>query len=141
MQADLTRFFGIRSALVKKRLPVYKLIVRDKRRIALYKTKGGALVYEKIGSSDGFLCKNVPASYLFDYTNLRFLLGGKDNEKVRESPPVWDATNLGFNLDLKFTADLESLESVMRELRKIGLDITLAGEEVEIIEIEDAENN
>jgi thiol-disulfide isomerase/thioredoxin len=120
---DLERYFGFSSCIAMRKVPVYRLIVTDEKKVAKLKSKGGQPGYyynEK--SREGLHFKNMPIerlANLYDFHAALFM-------HVKDIPPkIIDGTGIHYNIDIELNDNIEDWATVLRLLRNNGLDLRL----------------
>jgi thiol-disulfide isomerase/thioredoxin len=139
---DLHKYFQLRSTLEKRKVLVYKLVVVDKRKALLLKSKGGNSTWQDwTPQGAGFVINNIPFSRLLKdgvfETALRykFMYGGR-----YYIPPIFDETGLNFNIDMKFVGDSNDYNETVAALRRHGVDLVEGEKEMECIVIKDVDD-
>jgi len=132
--ADIERFFHIKTRLGLSLVPVLELRVIDSVKVAALKTKGEKPLFERNSYGLGLICRNMSISQMiegniFSQTITRII-------KFNSSPPIYDLTNIGYNIDLKLNADPYDFAETNRALKTNGLELKLVDREMNCIIIE-----
>lgn len=135
LSLDLVKIWGIESKIEEKVVPVYQLVVSDEKKIRQYKSRTQIKKIVPINVSDGFLCTAISMKKFMIQCRLQDLL--HNSPPPLKSIPIIDKTNIDYDLDIKFVANLENYESVKEALNKIGLDIILTTQKMACITVED----
>ncbi|MCK7557719.1 hypothetical protein MKQ70_23010 [Chitinophaga sedimenti] len=128
----------IAVSLEQKKMPVYTITVIDEKLLLKHKSKKNDYTVKKIGISDGFKSHNISIEKLVAYSNLQNLI--RDNTIHSIQIPIVNDTEINYNLDIEFRADLEDYGSVKTMLKSIGLDISKSLKEMTCITVRDAED-
>ncbi|MEM6719590.1 MAG: redoxin domain-containing protein [Bacteroidota bacterium] len=117
----LEETFPLKTKLEKRTIPVYVLSVMDISKLKALKSKASERSLEYRGYE--FHAKKIPISDFAEYIE-------------NEAPvPVVDETNYAELLDIDFVFDPQQKGSFKKELASIGLQLTKAAREVELLVI------
>lgn len=113
MRSDLHTYFGYEAGIVDSTMPCYKIVVTNKRKLARLRSKGGAALAE-VGNG-GLTLINIPWQRCLE--QIRYY------GNTPEEPTYIDETGIGYNVDLRIEAAMQSVDDVSRALNKYGLGI------------------
>jgi len=137
---DLERTFNLSSKIERRELDVFQLIVVDQSKVDQLKTKGRQVLshIDKNGIDRNYqnmsiheIIRIAPITHGL-YDTYRFSRTGKEG-----LPVVVDKTNLKFNLDLDFKADISDWKATIKFLQSKGFDIVKGKKMMECIVIYD----
>lgn len=129
---DLDRFLGLKSSIQVRKVPIYKLVVIDQKKVLKLKAKGGSINYKPLNYAfKGFEAKNIPLA--------RFAASLEDAVRDNNKPGyVLDGTGLNFPIDIKFDVNRYDWFETINFLNKMGFGIIADEKEMPCIVIQDA---
>lgn len=133
LKQDLERFFQIETKLEKRDMLVYKFIVRDSVKLNKFRSKTQRKYLQSFGVSDGFDAVNIDVLGLIQQSDIGWHLARLAQTSYSDAPPLRDETNINFGLDVKFRADQEDMNSIIREFNRMGLDLVKTTEKINCI--------
>ena len=134
MQDDLERYFGYKVKIEMKSHPYYKLFASPEA-LEKIKSKGGIL---RMTNFDGSEIYGISRG--IDYQNcsidnlIAFIKGPLDF-----ASSVINETGYDGNIDIKIKSYGDDFNSVIKELKKIGIEVILSSKEMETIVIYDVD--
>lgn len=134
---DIKRCFGLVSSIELRKTPIYKLVVKDIKRVSRLKSKGGQQGIWVADNKGGFKIQNLPISSLLTSSGLSLGLEGRYVRKGQMVPPLIDSTDINYNIDLEYNGDVTNFEDTLLNLRKYGLDLVPDSAEMERIVVRD----
>jgi len=120
LRNDLATYFGHEAMVVDRMMPCWKLIAMPKAKERL-KSRYQQTKYSGSYTSINFQCVNIS-------TVIDLLLSSKQDDY-----PYVNATGIDYPIDLSFEAVLYDRESVVNALRKIGLDLVLSEQSMQVL--------
>lgn len=120
LRNDLATYFGYEAMVVNRLMPCWKLIAMPNAKERL-KSRYQQTKYSGSYTNINFQCVNIS-------TVVNLLLSSK-----QDNYPYVDATGIDYPIDLSFEAVLYDRESVVYALRKIGLDLVLSEQLMQVL--------
>lgn len=120
LRNDLATYFGYEAIVVSRLMPCWKLIAMPNAKEKL-KSRYPQKKYSGSYTSVNFQSVNIS-------TVIDLLLSSK-----QDNYPYVDATGIDYPIDLSFEAVLYDRESVVNALRKIGLDLVLSEQLMQVL--------
>jgi thiol-disulfide isomerase/thioredoxin len=111
MKSDLHRHFGYEAKLEERIMPYYKLVLTDKSKAQLLRSKGGKPISQR--GVAGFKEFNAP------WKNV--VMAIQYYGAITTEPTILDETGIDYNVDIEIEAAMQSFEDVNRALRKYGI--------------------
>lgn len=123
MRKDLNRMFHLNGRMEK--IVMKSLVLIRTNSSDSFRSKGGASQQQLFDTGHKFI-RNLPLSVLIHRMNTEAAL-----------PPVLDETNFDEPVDISFTADVNDIAQLRKELNAYGLDLTEAEREIEFFVLTD----
>jgi thiol-disulfide isomerase/thioredoxin len=127
MQIDLQKYFGYRSRVEERVMPCYKIVVTDKRKAALLKSKGGEPLWED--GNGGIKYRN--ATWKNFVARMAYYGGG---------PTIVDETGIDYNVDIEIEAAMQSTKDVNKDLQKYGVSIIKGEKIMKVLVVNNSDN-
>jgi hypothetical protein len=126
LRGDMMNYFDFSVTIEVRKLPYWKLIVREEAKAKL-QTKSNEAVSEDLDHA-GLIIKNCPVQRLIGaiwYYN-------------QQSPPIVDETGIEGNIDITINALLTDFSDIQRALKEQGLDLVAGEKEMKVVVVRDS---
>jgi hypothetical protein len=120
---DLEQTFNVRSKVAARKIPAYKLVVADFKKVKKLKSKGGQPSVVPSTNGVGLVFTNLSSHDFLRRAQLWLGLRAGYNYSADETPEIIDATNVSFNIDVELDADQNDWKETVAFLRSLGFDM------------------
>ncbi|MEJ5996591.1 TlpA disulfide reductase family protein [Pedobacter sp. Du54] len=122
--ADLREWFGYRTEISLRKMPVLKLVIIDEEKFGLLKSVSSAT--SRTGDATGYRFRNLTSASF-----ARLL------RKYLPSHVIIDCTQADYGIDLDFSANMTNVSSISKALRPFGLDLIKTTETLKVLVLTD----